>query len=346
MANELQTQQLSPLAHATAMLAANSGLDIAKLREFFDLQKDWEANEARKAYVEAMAAFKANPPEIIKDKHVAFKDVKYDHASLANVCNTINQALSQHGLTAAWVTEQGDKGGITVTCTITHIFGHKEQTSLTALADKSGSKNDIQAIGSTVTYLQRYTILALTGLATAEQDDDGKGADDRPPQIPDPTEAEQKCIDEICKYITPPAGMKVSPFIVGRILWVAKGKYPSDTSKVQVAAKWLVEKKKNVYVPDDSKPETAEPEDLDLLKESLKGMTQAQKEQMQILHLHLQEVEDAEPDAAKIDKMLLAGWVLEMGTYPGTAAARQELEQKVVEDPTLIKKRLIAKAAA
>jgi hypothetical protein len=55
-------------------------------------------------------------------------------------------------------------------------MGHSESTSLSASPDTSGSKNAIQAIGSTVSYLQRYTILALTGLATEDMDDDGHAA--------------------------------------------------------------------------------------------------------------------------------------------------------------------------
>src|SRR5207245_959863 len=37
------------------------------------------------------------------------------------------------------------------------------------------SKNAVQAVGSTVSYLQRYTLLAGTGMAAADQDDDGRG---------------------------------------------------------------------------------------------------------------------------------------------------------------------------
>ncbi len=39
------------------------------------------------------------------------------------------------------------------------------------LPDNSGGKNSIQAIGSAVTYLQRYTLLLLCGLAAHEHDD-------------------------------------------------------------------------------------------------------------------------------------------------------------------------------
>lgn len=155
--------------------AVGSGADLEKLKDLLALQKEWEANEARKAYHQAMAAFKANPPQIYKDSHVKFQTSKgtteYKHASLANVCDKIGKALSPHGLSASWVTKQ-DGAKVSVTCRVTHASGHYEETTLSANPDDSGSKNQIQAIGSTVTYLQRYTLLALTGLATEEQDND------------------------------------------------------------------------------------------------------------------------------------------------------------------------------
>lgn len=159
-------------------IAIDKGADLEKLEKLMELQLKWEANQARKAYTEAMAAFKANPPEIEKDKHVKFTTMKgvteYNHATLANVTDKINASLSSHGLHASWTTSQAEKA-ITVTCRITHILGHYEETSLTAFPDDSGGKNPIQSIGSTVSYLQRYTLLALTGLATKEMDDDGQG---------------------------------------------------------------------------------------------------------------------------------------------------------------------------
>jgi hypothetical protein len=155
-------------------IAIENGAELDKLEKLMDLQMKWEANQARKAYTEAMAAFKANQPDIEKDKTVAYGNTKYNHATLANVTDKINAALSQHGLSASWVTQQADKG-ITVVCRITHVLGHYEETSLTAPADTSGAKNAIQAIGSTISYLQRYTILALTGLATRDMDNDGQG---------------------------------------------------------------------------------------------------------------------------------------------------------------------------
>ena len=156
------------------MQSIGEGADLEKLKGILELQLQWEANEARKAYVVAMTEFKSNPPEIFKDKKVSFGQGKtsYSHASLFNVTDKINSELSKHGLSASWTTQQN--GEVSVTCKITHIKGHSEETTLSAGADNSGSKNSIQAIGSTITYLQRYTLLALTGLATHDQDDDGQ----------------------------------------------------------------------------------------------------------------------------------------------------------------------------
>ena len=161
---------------ASMMQAAISGgMDLEKLEKFMELQEKYELREAKKAYHQAMAQFKENPPEIEKDRHVSFGEGKtsYSHASLANVTKKINSGLSKHGLSATWVTTQNN-GSITVTCKITHQLGHSEETALTASPDTSGSKNSIQAIGSTISYLERYTLLALTGLATFDMDDDGK----------------------------------------------------------------------------------------------------------------------------------------------------------------------------
>jgi hypothetical protein len=92
------------------------------------------------------------------------------------VCGAVVEALGTHGFSHRWDTEQPDSGMIAVTCSITHAMGHCETTRMVAPPDNSGKKNVIQQVASTITYLQRYTLLAACGLATNEQlDDDGRG---------------------------------------------------------------------------------------------------------------------------------------------------------------------------
>lgn len=154
------------------------GGDLSNLDKMLDLQMKWEANEARKAFVAAMAAFKAEPMEILKRKQVSFETrdgdfTSYKHAELADVTDAVVPAMGKHGLSHRWdVSQAGSQ--ITVTCQITHALGHSESVSMTAAPDDSGKKNAIQKVASTVTYLQRYTLLAATGMAAKGMDDDAQ----------------------------------------------------------------------------------------------------------------------------------------------------------------------------
>src|SRR5690606_13579685 len=73
---------------------------------------------------------------------------------------------------------------------------HSEENSLAGPADNSGSKNAIQAIGSTLTYLQRYTLIQALGLAAAD-DDDGRSHGKTDEQLRTITEDQQIAIREM-----------------------------------------------------------------------------------------------------------------------------------------------------
>ncbi|MBW2636954.1 MAG: ERF family protein [Deltaproteobacteria bacterium] len=173
--NEVAESQ--SLAQSIVAMAANPEVDADKLAKLMELGQQFEANEARKAWHSAMARFKENPPKIDKDSTVDFTSSKgrthYKHASIGNVTEKIAPALAAHGLSAIWKTEQKDGGMIHVTCILSHALGHCEETTMFAAADTSGNKGGIQALGSTISYLERYTILSICGLATHNDDNDG-----------------------------------------------------------------------------------------------------------------------------------------------------------------------------
>lgn len=158
---------------AMIQMAMEKGQNLDNLERFLTLQEKWEAKEARKAYHVAMTAFKLEAPMVTKDKLNKQYNSKY--TSLSNLVNTVNPILSKHGLSASWDHEQN--GTIKVTCKITHVLGHSEETSATAPVDKSGAKNEIQQIKSTITYLKAVTFESICGLAStdANLDDDGAG---------------------------------------------------------------------------------------------------------------------------------------------------------------------------
>lgn len=174
--------------------AVRAGASMDTLEKLFALQERYEANEARKQYVAALAAFKAQGLRVHKDRTVSQGAGRptYKHATLSNIIETIAPALADHGLSATWSTSQ-EPHGITVTCILRHAAGHMESVSLTGQPDAGPGRNNIQAIGSTITYLQRYTLLAITGVAASDQDDDAIGSGDR---------GQQYITDEQCDEIS------------------------------------------------------------------------------------------------------------------------------------------------
>lgn len=157
-------------------MAVARGTDMDQLTKLMDLQERWEKNEARKAFHVSFSAFKAESIDIIRNKPIdagPLKGKKY--ADLFAVVDAITPALSAHNLSASWKLTKDDKDWLEVTCTITHSLGHSESVSMGAAPDIGGAKNGIQARASTVTYLQRYTMLSATGLAAKDSDNDGNG---------------------------------------------------------------------------------------------------------------------------------------------------------------------------
>ena len=157
-------------------MAVEQGADIDKLSKLMDLQERWENNQAKKAYVAALAQFSADAPAIVKTRQAH----KTKYAGLSETLTAIKPVMQSNGLSHSWKTSQ-EGAQITVACIVTHIQGHSEETSLSSGSDTSGSKNDIQAIGSTVSYLERYTLYAILGLASGDDDGQATGACDLQP---------------------------------------------------------------------------------------------------------------------------------------------------------------------
>jgi hypothetical protein len=177
-----QSVALTPMEMISRAVSSGAGMDVVE--KLMDLQDRWDKSQARRAFDEALAAAKAEMPVIAKNRHVGFDSKKsgaartdYRHEDLAEIARTVDPILGKHGLSYRFRTTSKINEPISVTCIVSHRLGHSEENTLSAGRDDSGNKNSIQAIGSTITYLQRYTLKAALGLA-ASNDDDGKAADE------------------------------------------------------------------------------------------------------------------------------------------------------------------------
>lgn len=160
---------------------------VERANQAFDFYLKVQADQARRAFEAAMADARAEIKPIAKNRLVSHAtksgDTKsYRHEDLAEIQRSIDPILAKHGLSYRFRTSGEINQPVRVTCIVSHRLGYSEENTLEAGRDDSGNKNSLQAMGSTITYLERYTLKAAVGLA-ASNDDDGKAseaADDGP----------------------------------------------------------------------------------------------------------------------------------------------------------------------
>ena len=174
-----QEQPTTALTPAEMLsIAVQQNADTAKLEKLMELQERYEANRARKAYAEAIVQFRAACPTIIRTGSANYGQGKtsYTYAKLPDAVEQIQKLMQECGLAVTWQTPEQTPTWVKVKCTITHCLGHSESTELGGPPDTSGSKNQLQAIKSTWTYLRRTTLWSLLGLVDKDEvDGDGDG---------------------------------------------------------------------------------------------------------------------------------------------------------------------------
>lgn len=121
----------------------------------------------------ALAKAQGEMCNAIKDSANPFFKSKY--ADLSSVWNACRGPLSKNGLAIVQTIQQREGGEVLHT-----LLGHASGqwiSSIMPIKSKSESKgsNDIQQLGSALTYLRRYSLSAIVGIAP-DDDDDGNTA--------------------------------------------------------------------------------------------------------------------------------------------------------------------------
>ncbi len=150
-----------------AAVAVQRG-DVAMLKELKAMIDDEDAKRAERSYNAAYSKAQAEFP-IIPKRGQGHNNVKY--ARIEDIMQGVMPVLSRHGLSLRHPASNPD-GRIIVTAVLSHVDGHSEQCTMESDPDKSGSKNNIQAIKSANTYLRRLTTENILGLSSHGEDDD------------------------------------------------------------------------------------------------------------------------------------------------------------------------------
>jgi hypothetical protein len=141
--------------------------------------------DARLQFEAALGRFREHIPVVHKTKRVAYKnkdgtETAYWHAELDKAAKQIAVELKKEGIIHTWRPSEGENGRTIMTCVFRHTAsGHVEDmATLGGPPDTSGGKNNVQAIGSTTSYLERYTLLASAGIVAEGMDNDGRNPEE------------------------------------------------------------------------------------------------------------------------------------------------------------------------
>jgi len=160
--------------------------DVApeKLSALLGVKREWEADEARKAFNIAITEFQRRAPIIEKGDDANGKS----YAAIDRIWRTVRPLLTELGLSVTWqVCEIRDNAVVGTIChlegMLRHRDGHGEKLTSDlpvpdAITNSSGRavQNKAQVMGSAQTYAKRYALCAALGIVTGEDDDGNGGA--------------------------------------------------------------------------------------------------------------------------------------------------------------------------
>lgn len=162
----------SHLALVIERLAANPDVDVAKIEKIIELQERMMRLEAEAAFNVDFAAMQAKLPTVSERAHTD----KTSYAPLEDIIEAVRPVLCEFGFSVSHRTEWPNEKTVKVVGILTHRAGHARQSEFLSAADQTGSKNAIQALGSSVQYGRRYTTKDLLNIVTRGEDDDGEKA--------------------------------------------------------------------------------------------------------------------------------------------------------------------------
>lgn len=171
----VKAQDATAGAEATALVsmieraARDPAVDIDKMERLWIMHERAIAGRARAEYLAAFSRLQAELPAAVRGGtgHNKMKYARYE-----DLITALRPVLAQHGFSISH--RVNTDGKVIVTGILGHAGGHAEETTITLPADASGNKSPVHALASSISYGKRYVTLTLTGIATADEDDDAQ----------------------------------------------------------------------------------------------------------------------------------------------------------------------------
>lgn len=168
-------QQDTSIMAVISRAAADPSCDIDKMERLLQMHERMQAKEAEQAFNAAMAQMQCEIPTVGEGGLNTHTGNSY--ATLDDINYTLKPIMQRHGFAITFKVDHVG-AGVKVTGILMHAAGHREDTTMFLPMDIGKGRNDVQAVGSSVTYARRYVMCALLNITTGEtRDDDGQSAD-------------------------------------------------------------------------------------------------------------------------------------------------------------------------
>jgi hypothetical protein len=201
-------QPADPLLAMLEATLTNPEIDIEKLERLHTLYMNSQAEKARIEFEGALSEMQAELPVIDEKGFIrnTAGEKQSSYAYWADIKEAIKPHMAKYGFNIRHKTVQPKGEPITVIGTLGHRSGHTETAEIILQHDSTGSKNGVQAVGSSISYGQRYTAKELIGFVTKGDplDDDGQAAGES--TISD---ADQEVLKALCSQ----AGADIKKFL-------------------------------------------------------------------------------------------------------------------------------------
>lgn len=174
-------------------LAKDKRIDVAKLEKLVELQERIMAQQRQAEFNAAYAAMQPELPAVDKRGLItvpasgdrAGRTTPY--AKFEHIQEAVKPVLARFGFSIRFRTEwPKTEKIIRIVGILSHSAGHFEESAFEALADDTGSKNAVQARGSTIQYARRYTTCDLLNITIKGADFDGQSGPSRQRDDPRP----------------------------------------------------------------------------------------------------------------------------------------------------------------
>lgn len=193
-------------------MAKNKEVDTTKLAQIREFGEAMLADQRRTAFDAALAAMQPDLPTITARGTIEIRaktssgerdgkllqSTKY--AKWEDINDTIKPVLSRHGFNLRFETGLAPDGRVMVTGILSG-HGHREQSVFVLPHDATGSKNAVQAIGSSTSYGKRYAASALLNITSRGEDDDGVASGEPVDDSPRLSQAQIDALIEKCEAV-------------------------------------------------------------------------------------------------------------------------------------------------